>query len=185
MPNLSWTGRKGSEVKTSTLAFACLCCKTRNWTIISNSLQKKFVCVSGNTHILYLLLHINTEISACQLPPNKCNSRIWSVPESLCFPWKMLQKIYIHIHISLVGSSDLNLWKQNKTNWRTIQQQHLNLPGGRKKKRKKKKKIWLKKHPQPPTVAVELGFFCLKKGFLWYICSQNGDHPQNNFSPDQ
>jgi hypothetical protein len=49
--------------------------------------------------------------------------------------------IYIYIYISLVGSSDLNLWKENKTNSRTIQQQHLNLPGGRKKKKKKKKKI--------------------------------------------
>jgi len=38
--------------------------------------------------------------------------------------------------LSLVGSSDLNLWKENKTNSRTIQQQHLNLPGGRKKKKK-------------------------------------------------
>ncbi len=34
--------------------------------------------------------------------------------------------------------------------------------------------------PQPPTVAVELGFL-FQKGFC-DICSQSGDHPQNNLA---
>jgi hypothetical protein len=110
-------------VKTRTLAFAFLCCKTRSWTTIYKSLQNICVRLWKHTHTL-LTTHTNKyRKSVLASSPNKCNSRIWSVPEFLCFPWMMLQRK----NLSLVGSSDLNLWKENKTNWITIQQQHFGL----------------------------------------------------------
>jgi 2-iminoacetate synthase ThiH len=46
---------------------------------------------------------------------------------------------------------------------------------------KEEEEDWIEETPQPPTVAVELLGFLFEKGFC-DICSQSGDHPQNNLA---